>query len=402
MNDYKNKKVKYSGHTFLNLPVELTEKDYIEAMSFSVAEYKKNKNVKAIYLAGGKWIPGISDLDIYVVLDDNFIGSFNMGMSESRPKYYDYIVMHRHDFFTQHAFSYIYYILSAQVNFKLLYGQEQKILIPQNVLSMDEYELLNLSITLDYLMNKMLLIGRFLLDKEINVRQVLGELYSLKYTFGLIESFSCAAINKDHLEQFSNLRKEWFKNSLENNLNKMLGLLNELNNDLLDIIKLIDDYIKLKKGEYLPFEGAYLSKKFVNNKFDIEFVNSSDWNKNRFMEFFTSEYLDISLPVIKRKIKRYKLILPQSFSFLFYQYALNNNNFGLLFKNYKIKIKNLISSASIRIKTEILSDLILMTKKEHYRLRIPNTYGYALDQSFIKYHILNLVLYLVTKFKNFR
>lgn len=68
----------YKKFTLSNFPRKIMDQDYFDACDFIIKKYKNDVRVKSIYLGGGNWVPGISDLDIYIVLDNSFHGRLNI------------------------------------------------------------------------------------------------------------------------------------------------------------------------------------------------------------------------------------------------------------------------------------------------------------------------------------
>src|SRR3989344_4428956 len=107
---------------YLNLPKFLKKEDYEECCRLVVDDATTNPTVRAVYLMGGEWCPGISDLDIVVVYKDN-ITPISMKSPWSLSEKAKFIFTHRYLSFNEKDAGDFYYLYPEETtNLRPLYG----------------------------------------------------------------------------------------------------------------------------------------------------------------------------------------------------------------------------------------------------------------------------------------
>lgn len=378
--------IKYNKQFFYNLPKEINRQDYLNACDYITKKFSRYNFIESIYLAGGNWLPGISDLDIYIVFKDNEKINFWQNPKETKPQYFDFIVSHSHDFFNSSSFKFIYYIFSKQASFKLLYVKEQEIIDPEQDETAEEYQFMQLSIITDFLINKLLHFFQLKRDNYIDVRSTIGELYSLKYTYKLLEETFNIQLQRSFINKIEQLRSNWFGQNFGNNIKDLTSVINDSENELYFLIDTLDQYLKKSKF-YITNQ-----KVFHSNQYEIKFIERENWSGELFKKEFNRGYINFILPIRKTNILFYQYALPISISSVFVQYASAENVFSSYFKVYKKNLDEEQVSKGIKKRVEAIGSLYEFINSNNYYFRTPFSYGFNLKRGKSK-----LILYNLTK-----
>ena len=315
-------------HKTHNLPRRLTTEDYEQCCDMVVNEAKDNDTVAAVYLMGGPWCLGISDLDIVMVYKDESTVKLVGSIWGKSPKA-DFILMHRYLSFFEKDFRYTYYLYPKKTaNLRLLGGREDlRPEDPSETFSTEDVKWLDAFILFDTLVNKLLLFPE-MQKKELNVRKTIGELYSLLYTFDLIHTITGKMIGGTFTTKIRALRDQWFNNSVEHNLTLLSQLLTEGVDLVLESVNILDEFLIANK---LYFENGN-NAMFLNKKFHIIFDKT--WKKDKFLENFHKRMISKSIPMSGKKIKNYSLLLPSSFIYFIFVYSMGEGGFSSSIKNH--------------------------------------------------------------------
>lgn len=311
-----------------NLPQQLTIKDYWQCCNMVIDEAKNNDTVVGVYLMGGQWCPGISDLDIIMVYKHNSIVKpvrSIWGLSKKA----DFILTHRYLSFFDEDFRNIYYLYPKKTaNLRLLWGKDD--VCPKNplkIFSTEDVKLLHAFILFDLLVNKLLLFtGRQ--GKELNVRQTIGELYSLIYTFDIVYTITGKIIGNTFTTKIQEIRNQWFKNNDKHNLILLSELLVEGVDLVYESVGILDEFLVINKFYIEDDNNAIL----LNKKFHIIFDKT--WRKDKFLKNFHKRTIRKNIPIVNRKIENYSLLLPSSFIYFFMIYSMGEGGFSSSIKNH--------------------------------------------------------------------
>lgn len=371
-----------------NLPQRLTIEDYQQCCDIVVNEAKKNNNVTAVYLMGGKWCPGISDLDIVIVYKHNSmikpVRSI-WGLSEKA----DFILTHRYLSFFEEDFKDIYYLYPKKtVNLRLLWGNENIYSKdPSKIFSTEDIKLLYAFILFDVLVNKLLLFAGQQ-NEELNVRKTISELQSLIYTSYMIHTITGKTIGSTFTTKIQELRNQWFDNSVEYNLKQLPQFLTEGIDLVLESVNILDEFLIANK---LYFKWCN-NEMFLNKKFHIIF--NKTWTKDKFLKNFRKKIINKDIPIIGRKIENYSLLLPSSFIYFFMIYSAGEGGFSSLIRShFHIRSRTNISVP------KIISDHVMAMNKSfdsslgtNGALKTPFSFGFSLSKKG------NMVIWLMENF----
>ncbi|MFW6103524.1 MAG: hypothetical protein ACOC59_00510 [Bacteroidota bacterium] len=163
---------------------------YIDAIS-------SNPHVLAVYQLGTVRNPGISDLDLIVVVDDVIDPMRLNGLrarNEALDGYTKYIFVHDVLVYNRTAFLELHYHLFAD-DLKLLFGRPLKIAMPPP----EEKIILGLQILFDYTAGKLSQFKRLLAGSKLDSRGILLRVGSLKHSANLLKAIG---IQDDSLDKF--------------------------------------------------------------------------------------------------------------------------------------------------------------------------------------------------------
>jgi len=296
---------------FLNLPKPLKESDYQELSDLVVEKLKNIPAVKSIYLLGGSWMPGISDLDITIVRKTIKKGEQGIPSPWALSHKSKYIFIHNFWELDEESFRNLKYF-THDTPPKLLWGKDISIRNPQSELSDKEYQFLEIMIIFDFLINKLLFFPRYLKQTQLNIRQVLGEVYSLIYTLEVLDLTGLQTIETDFPEKIKKLRETWFDNNQEENIKELMILLEQSIDLILEVVVRLDNFVK---EHNLPTSNLI----FKNRKYYLTF--DKDWTKDKFISNFFKGHIAIKRPFSNRVLENFKIVLPQSLSYFFMVYA---------------------------------------------------------------------------------
>ena len=242
---------------FFNIPKKYDLSDYKYSINCIVKKYSDSEGLVSIYNWGLPSVPGISDIDILFVFKKNAKHlsfpkrSFYMLDSKSR-----YLARHPFVFIDDDSFKRIDYIYPSP-NLDLLHGKRLNInKISKRDSFYSKISLLNDIIIRHYPRD---FLEQFV-SKQINVRDTLLRLNSLKYSIALMKD-----IAKEKRSEWSKivndvekLRQNWFKS---NNFELLVSLNEKAVHTSLEITErfmgfLIENsFVDIKSGNYVKYEG---------------------------------------------------------------------------------------------------------------------------------------------------
>lgn len=297
-----------------NLPARLERSDYEKCVDLVKKEAFKNPTISSVYLMGGEWCPGISDLDIVAFYKDGLIPqplSSPWSLSEKAR----FIFTHRYLSFNQSSARYFYFLYPSETaNLHNLIGKEQEFLAIPN--SNRQWGLA--FILFDILVNKLLLFRKFKKSPK-NIRQLLGSLYSLTYTTWMVREISGVAIDDGFEDRIKKLRQNWF--ALDEGLaeQELMSLLDD------GVILISRAVIELDRFVTCKISENIHPRKLVNEKFAIKFT--ARWSHQKFIKEFDKSLIWDSR-IFGKKIESFRLLLPLSFSIFLQAYAQGEGRFS--------------------------------------------------------------------------
>ena len=287
--------------------------DYQEVCDLVVDDLKDNPNIKSVYLAGSQWLPGISDLDIIVVFNDQIKDGFDFQSPWNLSKKAKYIFSHKYAIYNEKSFFNINYLVPTEQNLRLLFGKDISFRDPEKELSERDYKLLNAILVFDLLINKLLFNFKYLNYTKIDVRNLLNTIYSLVYSLLMIEMAGGKKIESDFVLRIDQLRMNWFENNSTDNLEELISLYHQSNDLILEIVVELNNIVK---KQFQLIDNDIL---FKNRKYNISF--KENWDNELFLKEFKKGYIFLKKPFSDKGIESFKFVLPYYLSYFLVTYA---------------------------------------------------------------------------------
>ena len=193
-------------YTFDNYPSKVTEEFYAIARNHIISYYSNTRDVISIYEYGSVSSPGVSDLDIILVLKDKVHSresdiEFSNISSDVNSLVVDGTVMKM----PERVFSKINYF--DQFNLAKLSGKEIAL---EGITESDKFSLEVISV-IDWLPERILRLTRMLNNEVINISNILCILHSFSYSIEKINKLTNDNHNSDNvLSLIQSLRNEWY------------------------------------------------------------------------------------------------------------------------------------------------------------------------------------------------
>jgi len=341
---------------FKNYPQKLETKDYQEVLDLAVTDLKKNKDVLAVYSMGQNWVPGLSDLDMVVVYRQG-VQKIHSRDPRTLSKKAGYIFTHDYLHLDSETFKNFYYIYPAAAGLQFLHGEKIELIDPRAELPEREYQLLEISLVMDFLVTK-LLFPRYLTANPVDIRNIFLFIYSFTHTIEMIERLAERKISSDFSRKIKELRASWFLNQEAENEKSLTGIMGEALLATAQLVEILDDLLKTKFDlSALPPQPEFLSPNFY-------IVGTQKWDKEQFCQSFIKESVRIKIPVLGKVLKNYKILAPRSFFFLFYLYANERGLYGDWFKMFLKKSSIDFKSLGIAKRMAVLNNMPVKKNKE--------------------------------------
>lgn len=354
-----------SKYHFYNFPKPLERSDYLEVCDLVVNNFKNNPDIVSLYLEkGSEWVPGISDLDILIVYKNGASVQASRNLSEKARLLLDY------GSYDEQNFQNLYYLIPDRNNVKLLWGKEISIRHPKEELSFKDYQSLTAMVIFDLLIKKLLPHPRFLMNREINVRTLLGELYSLIYTLEMFEIISGKKEGGDFPAKIKRLKNNWFNGTDGQNIKELASLFKEGVNLILEMTAGLADFIK---SQSLPTDSGII---FKNRRHYIVF--DENWGKEKFFKNFMNGSLTVKNPFSSRTIENFKLILPGHLSYFLMAWAAYSGPLSDWIRKgvvYYQKPTSFIVPEGMERRIVKTNDFVKSSIENHGFFKIPYSYG---------------------------
>jgi len=279
------------NYSFTNYPKQVGISHYNDIRSDLVSHYQDYNDILAVYEYGSVKAPGVSDLDLIFVLNDEVEkdpDSFELNCvnGSAHELVADGTVMKM----PLEVFKNIRYV--DDLNFHLLCGDDIECKIPTET----DKKFIDLASTVDWIPERILKLTRILKSNEVNIVNALCVLnsfgYSLKQMSRLLGD---TPFSKSIIDETATLRADWYSigsseaesrlisclhNAVDIGYQRLLEYelyLKEKDDYLLDSIKLDKDIdLELYKGHYIRFTSDMESiskgnamKHSVNGKFYV-------------------------------------------------------------------------------------------------------------------------------------
>lgn len=212
--------------------------DYYRVRDAYIKQIAGQSDLSAVYQMGGITDPGISDLDLIVVLREKLKSSkasdYSVRALGDQGRYF---FMHDPIFVSDHVVRDLNLLMYA-TNLKLLHGSE----IPQAQLTPVEERHVKLAILIDHSLQILHKLAKPLVCRFVYVRSVLPILYSIRYSIRLAEDLQIAPANfwTQFVQEIITLRQEWLSNR---NYEKLVYLIIEGLYVVADLMQKVSDYV---------------------------------------------------------------------------------------------------------------------------------------------------------------
>jgi hypothetical protein len=172
-----------------------------------IEQISKLAFVKSVYQIGSVRDPGISDVDLIVVVDEhcdppkaNLLSVFNNGFHKQSAN----IFLHDIHLHNQQTFEKIMYSNYCD-NMRLLYGVDQHLITPEE----PEKDILSLQIIFDFVASRLAQFQQFLASGQISVRGMLVRVSSIKHSYSLLTRIGIEDTEiKDFISKIETFRRE--------------------------------------------------------------------------------------------------------------------------------------------------------------------------------------------------
>lgn len=232
---------------FSNLPQKFTLDEYERSMSKVVNLLRQYREVRSIYQIGGIGHPGISDLDLLIILEDD-------------TRFFQ--VPYRQIFDTGDCYRYMHGIFAMPVSvfsqrelllpirdLRLLFG----VSVPEvTALTVRQRSIIGKIYAIEYMaMNLLNLILQFKRSR-LKVRNTLCALHALVYDFQLLSGGSLSNDWLAYIERINILRRTWDFSATDSNSTSVKHFFNLCKSVVSSMSKWIDDCVDLLDKIHLP------------------------------------------------------------------------------------------------------------------------------------------------------
>lgn len=281
----------------------IVHEDYNNAINLYIGHISKLPFVKSVYQIGSVKDPGISDLDLIVVVDEYYdplkIGLLSIFRNNIHSQSKN-IFIHDIYLYDQHTFRKILYSNYCD-NIKLLYGIEQQLDIPDRL----ELNILSVQIIFDFVASRLAQFNQFLASGRISLRSILVRVSSIKHSYSLL---SRLGINDSEIQDFicnvEKMRKEHERFS---------------DNDILETF--LDSFYFFSRIVHLA--SKYFIEKYLKFHTDIDASNSL-----KFDSLFTIKFVKDAPKYYKEVKAEQNIYYPQEVFFHYLAYVESKSIFA--------------------------------------------------------------------------
>ncbi|MEP7169704.1 MAG: hypothetical protein ABI855_10075, partial [Bacteroidota bacterium] len=244
------------SYRIIDYPHYVSESEYKTVLNSMTDRLKNLTETMSVYQIGGIGSPGISDLDMVVVFNDN--KKIEKNFLDSLPSSERYLFIHSLYGISQTDFKesgrYIFFN-----NFTLLYGTDLRL---NPALSLEETEALKKQVAIEYIIKMSINLYLQQFYKVLRVRDLLLHVKALQYDFDFLGIRSGRLFEKS--SQIIEWRKSWFSNTPSKK--EIIKWWNEFNEEFELFLKSLFKTHKF----YLPKKLSY---SMANN---ISFIRSEN------------------------------------------------------------------------------------------------------------------------------
>jgi len=207
---------------FTDSPVPCSRKDYIKTRDTYVKTVMQVPAVKAIYQMGSITTPGISDLDLIVVLDDDAASTHKTHYSTRRlTKKEQYIFMHPGAMVTNESTFRNLPLLIHASNLRRLLGED----LAQISLTSSEGRHVAYAVLIDHSIHLLHQLMKSVLSRVIPTRRTLMSLSSIKHSLALVKEADLEVLDtwRTFQAEIEELKRNWLTREDRQRLVHLLG-----------------------------------------------------------------------------------------------------------------------------------------------------------------------------------
>ena len=341
---------------FCGLPQRKTLDEYMKALDRMKILCSASEEVLSAYTFGEVKAPGISDIDIIIVLKENAVlPEFLKRISPE--KKYRYVFLHPFFIVPKKFMENISYI-HPNSEYKRIYGEEIKIKKLRGNDIKEIYSCLINDVIMRHFPSDYL---NVLLSKRIDARLCLVRLNALHHSFSIFKKIS--GVSKPEWEKISedisNLRKMWFELPSSTAKRELMSLVKRAVYISLDFVEEYKNFLSKKSGRGLNCkEGLFRG---IQNR--ISFVKG--WNPKNSLEEMIAHY---------KKYKNFYSVLPCELSEYLHSYSLVKGPLSLyISKRLERRMKNSQLSRKL-IKPTLIKRIQLSNYQVSYAMKLKHSH----------------------------
>ena len=258
---------------FTDLPKKVGVDYYQAAREEIIQYYSQNSDVISVYEYGSVSSPGVSDLDIILVLKDKvktqeFFFEFSNISEKVHHLLGDGTVMKM----SQENFININF-LENKINVKKIYGKDLKLKSPDK----SYQEILDLISVIDWLPERIIRLTRIVTSKSINIIDALTLLHSYSYTIRKVDDIAVidkkSSKSQSVLNKIKLLRNDWY--SIDNPEQALMDCIQEAISLGYMYLEIFENYLKISNSycKSINYIDEDINLELYENHF-ITFVNS--------------------------------------------------------------------------------------------------------------------------------
>lgn len=277
LNKYRDKK-----YFFFNHPGQIENIDYEKSLREMVEKFSKIKDVCSIYNYTGQGVLGISDLDLFVLLRNNFQSGkradFDLGELSSSTGYLADITIQRKDLFEKMYYRYHYRWAAEKDMIYCLWGEKAE---PEKIGEKESHLDKVYYLAGVYLTKMPRDLLRSLTAGRISVRGLLKIIHTLRFSIVLENQVSGLPSKPewlDFIQRFEGFRKSWFDLGKEK-YQALVDYLIEAADISFQLVEEFSDYVQSQKiflsypnPEKKKLCGAFSGFKFFTLFYDKDFL----------------------------------------------------------------------------------------------------------------------------------
>ncbi|PIR53281.1 hypothetical protein COU76_01970 [Candidatus Peregrinibacteria bacterium CG10_big_fil_rev_8_21_14_0_10_49_10] len=338
--------------------------DYEEAVSLAVETLSRIPGISAVYRFGTLWQPGVSDIDLLVVCDEGAEPAIP-GPWRLSPKA-AYLFTHRYLTMGVDSAQELFALFPEEtLRCQFLWGTEVDFRKPKDELSPAEYSWMIAGVFFDMLVTKLLpLAGVIPLMKDVDVRQRIGQLHSLKYSEILLhvlqEDFTC---DTAFTEQVDLLYEHWFAAPKQEQLDLLEDVSLQAVSVIMGMVECFKHYTDTYVSDCVPLC-------FRSGRYTIRFTDV--WSPKEFAHIYRRGFVRLG------KFHHDTLLTPQTFGVFLTWYAAHGGAFGMRVRE-SIRSVSCVSPAPAGFlrHADALNAAFADYEYSHGTHKIPYTFGFS-------------------------